>query len=729
MVSRCRLLAESFGTVTRRSDFMSLRSKSSDSRIYPGPAGYRRYRISIQPVLAVLSICVGLNCGLSKANAAVVSACSGVSLPPSVVTGILAPVLGELSPILNLPPLNLGSTLTSINSGAPINLQVLDTSGNVVSNAAICNSTASSFQLDTPAGIAFGGNQITGLGNGATASAADINAIAIGNGASTSNAALKAIAVGYLSSATGAGGVALGANAVATNAGDVALGSGSVSAAAVGTAGTTLNGTAYTFAGATPTSTVSVGSVGNERTITNVAAGRLSASSTDAVNGSQLFATNTALNSIANTVNFINNGGGIEYFHSNSTLADSTAGGTNSVAIGPTATTAAGATNAIAIGNGSNANAAGSVTLGAGAATSTANDVALGTNAVAGAADGGWAGTTVGGLLIATNTLTANAVVGVSGNGINRQIQGVADGAVTATSTDAINGSQLFYTIQALTTAVSAPIAADNVNNLPAPTAAAGKNGLAIGYGAATSGTNSVAIGNGSSDGGRANVVSVGTAGATRQVVNVGAGVLATDAVNVSQLQPLVTALGGGATFNTTTGAVTGPTYNVGGVNYTDVGSAIAATNKLAVQYTADSSGNPTNHITLSGANNGQPVTISNLAAGVNNTDAVNVGQLKAATSNVFNQLSSLSGAITQNQLEAQRGIATTAAMANLPFSTTPGKWSPAIGYGGFKGQNAVAMGIQYNADDDLRFKLRATASYVPGSNDVTFGGGAGLEF
>ena len=152
---------------------------------------------------------------------------------------------------------------------------------------------------------------------------------------------------------------------------------------------------------------------------------------------------------------------------------------------------------------------------------------------------------------------------------------------------------------------------------IPAPTAAAGKNGLAIGYGAATSGTNSVAIGNGSSDGGRANVVSVGTAGATRQVVNVGAGVLATDAVNVSQLQPLVTALGGGATFNTTTGAVTGPTYNVGGVNYTDVGSAIAATNKLAVQYTADSSGNPTNHITLSGANNGQPVTISNLAAGV----------------------------------------------------------------------------------------------------------------
>ena len=65
----------------------------------------------------------------------------------------------------------------------------------------------------------------------------------------------------------------------------------------------------------------------------------------------------------------------------------------------------------------------------------------------------------------------------------------------------------------------------------------------------------------------------------------------------------------------------------------------------------------------------------------------------------------------------------------DLPFGTTPGKWSPAIGYGSFKGQTALAMGVQYNADNDLRLKLRATASYVPGSNDVTFGGGAGLEF
>ncbi|MEB7502810.1 hypothetical protein NGC23_21985, partial [Leclercia pneumoniae] len=60
----------------------------------------------------------------------------------------------------------------------------------------------------------------------------------------------------------------------------------------------TLRGTAYTFAGAAPASTVSIGSVGKERTLTNLAAGRLSATSTDAVNGSQLYATNQAIEAI-----------------------------------------------------------------------------------------------------------------------------------------------------------------------------------------------------------------------------------------------------------------------------------------------------------------------------------------------------------------------------------------------------------------------------------------------
>ncbi|TJX18213.1 MAG: hypothetical protein E5W21_35150, partial [Mesorhizobium sp.] len=133
--------------------------------------------------------------------------------------------------------------------------------------------------------------------------------------------------------------------------GDVALGSGSVTAVAVGTPSAVINGTTYAFQGATPTSTVSIGAPGAERTLTNLAAGRISALSTDAVNGSQLFATNQAVDAIGAAVNNINVGGGIKYFHANSTLADSTASGTDSVAIGP-ASVASG-TNSLAAGNGS----------------------------------------------------------------------------------------------------------------------------------------------------------------------------------------------------------------------------------------------------------------------------------------------------------------------------------------------------------------------------------------
>jgi len=89
--------------------------------------------------------------------------------------------------------------------------------------------------------------------------------------------------------------VALGQGAKANNANDVALGSGSVTQTAVGTSSTVINGKTYSFAGTAPIGTVSVGSAGAERTITNVAAGQINANSTDAINGSQLYATNTAV--------------------------------------------------------------------------------------------------------------------------------------------------------------------------------------------------------------------------------------------------------------------------------------------------------------------------------------------------------------------------------------------------------------------------------------------------
>ena len=70
----------------------------------------------------------------------------------------------------------------------------------------------------------------------------------------------------------------------------VILGNDSTDGDVVGTSSYTFkNGTTVNYAGTTPVSTVSVGAKDKERTITNVAAGRVSATSTDAINGSQLY--------------------------------------------------------------------------------------------------------------------------------------------------------------------------------------------------------------------------------------------------------------------------------------------------------------------------------------------------------------------------------------------------------------------------------------------------------
>ncbi len=99
-----------------------------------------------------------------------------------------------------------------------------------------------------------------------------------------------AMVLGNSASVTAENGVALGNNTKVTNAGAVSIGAGSETAATVATPSAVINGTTHNFAGTNPAATVSVGKAGTERTITNVAAGRISAASTDAINGSQLYA-------------------------------------------------------------------------------------------------------------------------------------------------------------------------------------------------------------------------------------------------------------------------------------------------------------------------------------------------------------------------------------------------------------------------------------------------------
>ena len=132
----------------------------------------------------------------------------------------------------------------------------------------------------------------TALGRQTNASAVDATAI----GSGSSSTAENGTAIGKSASVSAKDSVAIGTGAKATNENAVALGTGSETAATVATASESVNGVVHNFAGINPGSTVSVGKTGMERTVTNVAAGRISATSTDAINGSQLYAVTTEVN-------------------------------------------------------------------------------------------------------------------------------------------------------------------------------------------------------------------------------------------------------------------------------------------------------------------------------------------------------------------------------------------------------------------------------------------------
>ncbi len=228
-------------------------------------------------------------------------------------------------PLLSLPDVNLGlaDTVSDIAAGNTVSLQVLDTDGNVVGSGT-CNVTTDGYTLNTPAGVALGGNQLTGLGSGTPASAAELDAIAIGNGAATAVGASGAVAIGSGASVTATNGVSIGAGSVndraalagysaygvagpASSAGTVSFGAPGMErqltniapgtapsdAATVGQVqGAVSAATADTVRYADGSHTVIALDGADGTGLTNLAAGTVAANSTDAVNGGQLFATN-----------------------------------------------------------------------------------------------------------------------------------------------------------------------------------------------------------------------------------------------------------------------------------------------------------------------------------------------------------------------------------------------------------------------------------------------------
>ncbi|WP_415751179.1 beta strand repeat-containing protein [Burkholderia cenocepacia] len=194
-------------------------------------------------------------------------------------------------------------------------------------------------------------------------------------------------------------------------------------------------------------------------------------------------------------------------------------------------------------------------------------------------------------------------------------LHNVADGVLSATSKDAVNGSQLFATNQNLSDLK------DSLEQGGVVDPTTGES-LAVVYDSATK--NSVTLGNAGTPVGIHNVA----AGAVSATSN--------DAINGSQLynvsKSVADKIGGGAGVGAD-GSITDPTYSVGGQDYHSVGDALGAldknsgSNPLAVAY--DSAAKDT--VTLGGTGATPPVALKNVADATDDSDALNLGQLKSA--------------------------------------------------------------------------------------------------
>ncbi|AXZ41498.1 YadA-like family protein [Escherichia coli] len=356
--------------------------------------------------------------------------------------------------------------------------------------------------------------------------------------------------------------------------------------------------------------------------ITNVTAGDLTAGSTDAVNGSQLKTTNdnvatNTTNIATNTTNITNLTNAVDSLGDDSLLWNKAAGAF-SAAHGTDATSkitnvtagdlTAGSTDAV---NGSqlkttNDNVATNTTN---IATNTTNITNL-TNAVDSLGDDSllW-------------NKAAGAFSAAHGTDATSKITNVTAGDLTAGSTDAVNGSQLKTTNDNVATnTTNIATNTTNITNLTDTVNNLGEDALkwddAAGAFTAAHGTN-----------------------ATNKISNVQAGIVSsdsTDAINGSQLYGLADSftsyLGGGADISDT-GVLTGPTYSIGGTDYTNVGDALAAINTSF----SDSLGDALLWDTTAGkfsakhGINNDPSVITDVANGAvssTSSDAINGSQL-----------------------------------------------------------------------------------------------------
>lgn len=476
------------------------------------------------------------------------------------------------------------------------------------------------------------------------------------NGYSSATSGEGAVAIGVKTQALGDFSTALGTNATATKFGTLALGTGAnaniTNAVAIGMASATdkegiaykgkeILGNTYTWAGGAsvdPGDVVSVGKKQFERQIINLAPGDVSADSTDAINGSQLY---SAIQQIEK----------MRYFSVNSTIGvkdDATeenptnsinkgAKGENSIAIGPNAHTTSTSNSSLAIGYGAKTSADGTIALGLnshaddtaavsignGSQANKVSSVALGTNAQAGddytvsigvnsKATAGW-GVALGGYAEAAKTGLAF--------GYQAKATGVQDAIALGSFANA-TGANAMALGDHSTAAVANSVALGHDSVAGSNMFNATSSGATFKNDAGVNTTVSFAA-NSSAIGG---AVSVGKAGNERQIQNVAAGRLSntsTDAVNGSQLYAVLNNSGFNVLQNNDYKARINNNNVVNFKNGTQTTAVVTKTaNGTDVTFNV-------NTTTISAGDNGQvktpvngdaPVTATSVADAINNT-------------------------------------------------------------------------------------------------------------
>ena len=490
---------------------------------------------------------------------------------------------------------------------------------------------------------------------------------AVAIGVQAYSPAALSLAIGTKAKASTFGATALGTGAKADKLNSVALGTASViSKAGQAYVERTILGTTYTWAGGAQVDegdVVSIGNKGYERQIINLAPGDISATSTDAINGSQLYAAMAEIEKI-------------RYFSVKSNVTgnqnNTGASGVDSIAIGPNASTTSTSARSIAVGNDAFSSHADSVSLGNGAQAKNSTSTAVGTLAKTEGANSIAVG------LNASTTHADSIAVGSNAKASENKLVSIGPNATSTARYGVSLGNNA-------SSNGTASIAIGNSTN------ASHDNAIAIGDAANTNSWATIAIGN------KASAASSNTIAVGRNASAAGQTAIAMG-VNSTASQYSDIAIGESATSNGGYSVAMGHKANVGGSHSVGIGVSSNASAKAT---------------TAIGSNaNASADYATALGTGSAASGGFSIASGYASKALGYNSMALGFSAIANN----------TQAIAMGTSANSSAHSSVAIGAASLSnGNNAVAMGVRANASGVDSMALGTVANAL-GQNAIALG-------